>query len=107
MRIARVSIESSPACCQSACIPVLPRHDQARRMRRLEAQAPHRRMNWLTGIPPPAESHIYVATTPPGRITRAISRTALAGSGTKLITSAIRAASNEPSANGSACASPV
>ena len=58
------------------------------------------------GKPPPGMSHAYAATVPPGRTTRAISATPVAGSGTKKITSGITAASNSSSANGSAMASP-
>src|SRR6218665_2609890 len=51
-------------------------------------------------------SQAYAATAPPGRTTRAISATPLAGSGTKKITSGITATSNASSGYGRALASP-
>jgi hypothetical protein len=57
--------------------------------------------------PPPRMSHIYAATVPCGLTTRFISATALAASGTKLMTKAMAATSNWRSTNGSDCASPV
>ena len=48
-----------------------------------------------------------VASIPPGLVTRLSSATALFGSGTKVITSAMTLASNVASANRSDCASPI
>ena len=53
-----------------------------------------------SGPRPPAWSHTQTATTPPGRVTRAISPTPAAGSFMKCTTSCARAASNSSSANG-------
>ena len=59
-----------------------------------------------SGEPPPAWSHTQAATTPPGLVTRPISRKPATGSDMKCTTSWARAASKESSAYGSASATP-
>ena len=65
--------------------------------RRARGRIPSRR---LTGARPPAKSQTHAATTPSGRVTRAISRSPATGSDMKCTTSCARAASNESSSNG-------
>ncbi len=62
------------------------------------------RVNTDSGLVPPAPSHTQAATTPPGRVTRAISRTPRTWSDMKCTTSWASAASKVSSANGSASA---
>ena len=57
-------------------------------------------------IPPPGMSHMHSATTPPGLVTRAISRAPASASRMKAITSEDSAASNVSSANGRSSAAP-
>ena len=58
-------------------------------------------------MPPPGTSHMQPATTPPGRVTRAISRTPAAASRMNATTSEHSATSNAPSSNGSSSATPT
>ena len=58
-------------------------------------------------IPPVAMSHMHTATVPPGRVTRAISRTPWSGSAMNPMTSEDSAASNRPSRQGSSSATPT
>ena len=58
-------------------------------------------------IPPPGMSHMHSATTPPGRVTRAISRAPASASRMNAITSEESAASNSPSSQGRSSAPPT
>ena len=63
-------------------------------------------MSGSFGKPPCKMSHVYEATMPPWRTTRTISVRPLLGLGTKNMTSAMTAASKDPSENGRVIASP-
>src|SRR5262245_1679293 len=104
--ISLVSTPSSPARDHSSCIVAI---CEAAICGGRVGDSPIARISARTGSngnPPPSMSHIYVAAMAPEPSTLTISAIPLRGSGTKTRTSAITAASNRPSPNGIAMASP-